>query len=97
MSNSYGGKSWVLDTAGEVLATGNKIKIRKLVYWPNAADNDVLVQDAVGGRIWKARAKVPAGSTNDAIAELTKDFGGAWFDGFDLETIDAGTLVVFFD
>jgi hypothetical protein len=97
MTNNFGGQGiWHMDTAASVLSAGAKIKLKKLVWYPNAADNDLDVQDANGESIMKCRAQIPSGATRDDIGKIVEDFGdGQWFDGFNLVTIDGGVLDVY--
>ena len=98
MSNNYGRNIWHLDTGSStaILASGSKIKLRKLVWYPNAADTDIDVQDANGESILKTRANVPAGSNREDVGKIERDFGdGQWFDGFTLAVIDGGILDVY--
>lgn len=98
MANSYGSNHWVLDTAGEILALGNKIRLQRMEWHPNAVDNDLDVRDGGNKTIWKTRTKIAAGANSEEIGIIRRDFGdnGKEFSGFDLETIDGGTLYVFF-
>jgi len=98
MGNNYGRNVWHLDTASAtaILPAGEKIKLKKLVWYPNAADNDIDVQDGNGESILKERAQVPSGANRDNVGAIERDFGdGQWFDGFVLATMDAGLLDVY--
>ena len=102
MSNNFDGHGiWHLDTAfsaGELLyyPSGMKVKLLKMIWYPNAVDNDIDVQDANGESIMKCRAKVPSGANREEIGRIIEEFGnGRWFDGFKLITIDGGILDVY--
>ena len=97
MANVYGQHNWKLDTAGVILALGNKIKIQKIVYIPNAADNDLILEDGNGEEIWRIRA-IAAGANFESVAQEELDFGpvGKWFDGFEVAVIDGGYVQVYF-
>ena len=97
MANVYGQNNWKLDTAGVIYALGNKIKVQKIVWIPNAADNDLHLEDGNGEEIWRVRA-IAAGAAYESVAHETLDFGdkGKWFDGFEVAVIDGGFVQVYF-
>ena len=88
MTNAYAGKPWTLDTA-EVVSTNN-VYITKMVYTPTTAGDDLLVQANDGSNIWKFKAI--AGDASEQI-EYVKDIDD-YVNGFNLVTIDNGTLYV---
>jgi len=96
MANVYAQNNWKLDTAGVILTLGNKIKIQKIVYIPNAIDNDLILEDGNGEEIWRVRA-IAAGANFESVAHETLDFApdGKWFDGFEVATIDGGYVQVY--
>jgi len=92
MANAYGADIWELDTAATIKATGNFVHVKRLVWFPNAADNDLKVTDAAGAIIWETRAVVPApNKENVGIIEVERH---RTYNGFILVTIDGGTLHV---
>ena len=104
MSNDFTGKVWTIDTAESIpkiggdgtTYNGQRVKITRLEWIPNAVDNDLVVQDARGRSIWTVRS-IFAGANNESAAIERREFpNGEWFDGIKFTTIDAGTLYVYF-
>lgn len=92
MSNDTTGNPWVLDTAG-VIQT-RPITIKAMKYTPTTAGDDLLVEDNAGHDIWKFKAV--AADANEQIEYFWagKDIT---FSGFNLTTIDHGTLTVYIE
>lgn len=90
MGNAYGPREWKLDTTGTI--TVDKVRVRKMEYIPNAANDDLLVSNSAGDVIWEV-TNVLAGGL--AGAERI-DYGdkGHEVEGFVLTTIGGGTLYV---
>jgi hypothetical protein len=84
---------WVLDTAATIKATGNLVYLKKMVYYPNAVDNDLKVADGSGNILWELRAVVPS-PNKEAVGALVNDSCEGWVDGFILVTIEGGALHV---
>ena len=98
MSNDATVYPWVLDTAESVLAAGIRIRVKKMAWHPNATDNDLIVHDGNGNIKWVVRAT--AGAPNNESYGIERFDGGPegeLFDGFDIDTMDAGTLYVYPD
>lgn len=88
MANSSNGNPWALDTAGAIRTT--PVKVRKMIYKPAAAANDLTVIDNSSVTKWDVDALAAAPAGQESI-----DYGdGEWFDGFNLSVIDGGTLYV---
>ena len=91
MANVATGNPWILDTAA-TLSTNN-ILVDKMVFIPNAADNDLIVKDNAGKVIWQIRAIT---ASNNYQSSGMETFDGPFLcNGFVLDTIDAGTLKVY--
>ena len=88
MANIYGHSQWILDTAGVV--TTDKVRISRMEWRPNAAADDLLIYDNNAVTVWVTKAL--AGGT--AGAEKISFGEGQDILGFDVETIDGGTLYV---
>lgn len=90
MGNSYHSNMWLLDTAGAIWSytTKGPIKLRKLVWHPAAAADQLLVSETDGGVIWQPENALAGG----AAGVQSIDFGddGEWYDGFTLTTLTAG-------
>lgn len=89
---------WVLDTAGVI--TTLDVWIQRIEWHPNAADNDLVIHNRNAEAVLTARAA--AGAPNHETYGIeTWDYSdrlngeGKLFAGFDLETIDGGTLYVY--
>lgn len=94
MSNTFTGNEWAIDTAQSAAIFTDGVYIDSMKWYPNAADNDLLIQDAAGATIVKSRAKVPAGATNDEIGAIEFPETRGRHIGFKVATIDGGTLYV---
>jgi hypothetical protein len=88
---------WVLDTAATLLAAGTRIRVHKMIWYPNATDNDLIIKDGNGDVKWAVRATAGAPNKESFGAETFTREGGEPFDGFELDTIDGGTLYVHVD
>jgi hypothetical protein len=93
MSNVTTANPWILDTAAVI--TTEPVRVRKMTYIPNAADNDLEVRHASGGVIWVTRA-IAAASNNESIGQETFD-GPIGCSGFNLAVIDGGKLYVYLE
>jgi len=90
MANSTTGGVWKLDTAA-VLTTA-PIKVKKMVWTPTTAGHDIDVQDNSTSSIWSY--KTLAGDTNQRMEMPGPE--EIVCNGFNLVTIDGGTLWVYF-
>jgi hypothetical protein len=93
--NVFNGDNWAIDTAFSAALFTDGIFIRKAVWAPHAADNDLLVKNADGDVLCKTRAKVPAGATEDEIGRLRLEELEGFHRGIDVDTIDDGTLYIY--
>jgi hypothetical protein len=92
--NSFNGDNWELDTAQSAAIFADGVFIQKCVWAPNAANNDLLIENADGDTICKTRAQVPSGSNEDEVGRLRLEEVEGFHRGFRLTTIDGGTLYV---
>jgi hypothetical protein len=96
MSITRNADNWVY-TSGSVdsaVQFASGLFIRKAIWAPNAADNDLLIQNAAGDTICKTRAKVPTGANEDEIGRLRLEELEGFHRGFKVVTNDAGTLYI---
>ena len=96
MSNSTAGNPWILDTAATITAAGTKVIVNKMLWFPAAADDDLIVHDGNANIKWKVRAT--AGAPNHESFGAERFDGPEEFDGFILNTIEGdagGTLYVY--
>ena len=91
MANAYGSTVWTLDTAGAIFPSA--IKIKKMVWVPNAAGDDLAVDEADGGEIWTVTDALTGGVAGKEEIDFAE---GKWFDGLTLTTIGGGKLYVYF-
>ena len=96
MGNSLTGRVWVLDTPStseNVIST--PVRIPSMQWHPNAADNDLIVQDGFGNAIWTVRAKTGApDNESDGIVTWSNPEPQTPFHGLRLHTMDGGKLYV---
>jgi hypothetical protein len=89
--------SFTTATGGNIAAAETPVIVRKVVYFPNAIDDDVVIQeyDSAG----TARSAIVLRANHAAAEPLSLDFGmnGRRLNGFNLSTIDGGTLYVYLD
>jgi len=87
--------SFTTATGGTIAAAGTWVYVRKVVFFPGAVNDDIIIQEynpagtAVSAIVLKAN--------NTDINPIALDFGPACrkLNGFVLNTIDAGTLNVY--
>lgn len=94
MSNDFSGNLWTIDTAQAAAIFDDGVYIDYIRWYPNAVDNDLLVKNGEGTTIIKSRAKVPAGANNDEIGVIEFPEAQGRHLGFQVATIDGGTLYV---
>jgi hypothetical protein len=89
MANVSTGNPWILDTAGTILAKGNIVRVKKMIFYASAASDDVDVQDGAGNSVWKCRAAA-AGTNYEDYAGVETDWGDnpIPMNGFIVGTID---------
>lgn len=88
MANIYGHSQWILDTAGVI--TTDTVRISKMEWAPNSADDDLLIYDNNAEAVWVTKA-IAGGTAGRESWTPSVPFNAL---GFDLETIDGGTLYV---
>ena len=96
MSNSTDGNPWILDTAATIVASGTRVVVNKMLWYPKAADDDLIIKDGAANVKWVVRAT--AGAPNKESFGAEQFNGPEEFDGFELDTIegdDGGTLYVY--
>lgn len=98
MSNSTTSErlwSFTTATGGDIADAGTPVIIRKLFFLPAAVDDDVVIQeyDTSG----TARTAIVMKADHAAAEPIEIDFGpgGRRLNGFNLYTIDGGTLYVY--
>jgi hypothetical protein len=86
---------WTLDTTGVISAVLTPIIVRKLVFFPAAIDDDILIQDYSPLSVLRTAITLKANHTD--VNPVALDFGrtGREINGFKLATIDGGTLYVY--
>lgn len=92
MANDTTSNPWILDE--EKVATTERIRILKMVYYAGTAGDDLAVAHANGSSIWKVRAAAAATNYEDyagVVFEFPEPFIA---DGLDLVTLDGGELWV---
>ena len=86
---------WVLETAAVIKATGNRVVVRKIVYYPAAVDNAVVIKDYDGDGTARWAMFIKAGPTEASPCSLDWGHKGRVLNGFKLESITAGSLHVY--
>lgn len=93
MSNSYVGKrTMILDTAIDI---DGVYLVDDFTYYPNAKNNDLIINDANGDEIWTIRA-VAGAPNSEAYAIEVKEYKikPRKCRGIYVATIDGGSLLV---
>lgn len=87
--------SFTTATGGDIKATGNQVVIRKIVFFPAAVDDDVVIQEYSTSAV--ARSAIVLKANHTDVNPVALDWGknGRKLNGFNLSTIDAGTLYVY--
>jgi len=87
--------SFTTATGGDIADAGTQVIIRAIEYRPAAVDDDVVIQEyAPSG---SARTAITLKANHAAAEPVYRDYGpnGRRLNGFNLSTIDAGTLYVY--
>jgi len=92
MSNSFGGRDWALDTAFSTALT-DRFFVARMQWEPTTAGHTLTVKDKNGNVKWQSTALAAVGVTGPEVWE-NPDPRLNYFDGFDLDTIEGGTLRV---
>ena len=94
MSNSYGSLVWALDTAFSTALT-DRFFVARMQWEPTTAGHNLTVKNAAGDVLWESTALAAVSVTGPEVWE-NPDPRLNYFEGFDLDTIDGGTLRVYF-
>lgn len=89
MANASTGNPWKLDTAAVICTTPVFVKFMR--WTPTTAEDDLLVQNNASDDVWRLKA-IAADADQMIEYEITID---GWVNGFNLVTIDNGTLYVY--
>lgn len=93
MANDWTKNPIVIDTAE---AKAGQYDILNFEYHPNAADNDLEIQDTAGDVLWKARAQF-ACANHEAANILYRQIDRRAIVGINIVTIDGGTLYIYLE
>ena len=91
--NVFAARIWTLDTAFTTALTDD-FYVSKMVWEPSANGDDLVVKNAAGTTVWILKAVAAATDAGPEVWE-NPDPCRFFFKGFDLDTIDGGTLRVF--
>ena len=87
---------WKLTDVGQVKAAGDKVVVRRIVYAPAVAADDLVLQEyAADGSTLKDFCILKAGAAD--VDWVTIDYGpdGEGFNGLYVGTIDGGTVYIY--
>lgn len=90
MANNWTKNPIEIDTAGTVIA---QYDILNFEYHPNAADNDLEIQDTAGNVLWKVRAQFSC-ANHEAANILYREVNRRAITGLNVVTIDGGILYI---
>jgi hypothetical protein len=95
MANAKTGGRWVLDSTGEVVATGTFVKLRSLLFYADTDEYTFVLNDGGNSKLI-AKGKVGDVSVNGH--QCTIDFGvdGQMVDGLYLNSISSGSTLVLY-
>jgi len=96
-NNTTSERLWILDTVATIVAVGNEVIVRKIVYHPAAIDNAITIQEY--GSDGALRSAILLAANHTDVNLVTLDFGaeGRSLNGFRLSAISAGSLDVYLD
>lgn len=82
---------WTIDETGTPISAGNRILIDKVIYFPSAVNDDLVIQNAAGTRA----IRLKAGASD--ISPIHVDFGleGRALNGLKIATIDGGEADIY--
>lgn len=78
---------WVLDTAATIYAAGHPVYVKKIVFFPAVAADDLDITDGNGSPIMQVRAAAGGTTNKDSFSVIEAEYD-KWYDGFILVTID---------
>jgi hypothetical protein len=87
-------KLWTLDTGAVIIAKETTVKVRRVLFYPNAVDDDILIQEYGADGTLVQAIKLKAGHTDINPVSLLFD-PPLVLNGFKLATIDGGSLDVY--
>ena len=96
MANVITGRVWTLDTASitDNIVDG-PVYISRIDFYPDATDNDLVMQDGYGGVLFTVRAIATASSNESSGIETWINFAPSIpIHGLRLHTLDAGRVEV---
>lgn len=94
MANALHNGRYVLDTAESVVAAGTALRLASVWFTGAANEDDCILHDGNGKLVWSCKlGTLLTGIGNQVGHNFGKD--GTVVDGLDLDTIDAGTLIVY--
>ena len=89
--NDTTGNPWRFDSADTGVISTSPMYISRMVWTPEADGNYILVTNNSGHYTWNLKA---IAGTSDQEIEYEKEINGS-VNGFNLVTLDAGTLYVY--
>jgi len=94
-NNTDSERLWMLTDAAVIKAAGTPVIVRKLIYFPAAVSDDVVIHEYAPGGTARIAVRMKAGPA--VVLPIEIDFGneGRSLNGFRLLTIDAGYLDVY--
>jgi len=92
MGNSYKSATgvWEVDETGS-LSNFSRVCIRKIVYVPNAAGDDLVFQDSNSNNA----IVLKAGASDASPVHISYEPRGLWLNGIQCSTIDGGKAYVY--
>jgi len=92
MANSYKSATgvWEVDSTSS-LSNFKRVCIRKIVYVPNQAGDNLVFQDSAGNNA----ITLPAGASDASPVHISYEPRGLWLNGIQCTTIDGGKAYVY--
>ena len=94
MSNTLTGRVWVCDTAFTTAST-DRCFVSRMQWNPTTQGHNLIIKDKNGKVLWTSTALGSVDLVGPEIWE-NPDPRLNYFDGFDVDTIDGGTVYVYF-
>lgn len=97
MANQMSTRQWKLDTplafgtSAAILWRGN-IKVVQMEWSGFAASGQLIIKDSTGNIVWQSNI-----SATDTILEPVRLSRVGWINGFVLDTLSGGTVMVYLD
>ena len=86
MANSTTGSPWKLDTEGVV--TTNPVHVLRMEFIPNAADDDLVVQDNGSNEVWEVTNALAGGLAGRRVFDTP-----TIVNGFNLSTLGTSCIL----